>query len=211
MSRSPLSLRSLYLAADGTFRANGEWWVVWPLSRLVDENLTAWHDGTLEGSLLAFGDDGAGDLTEIQRWRYPTQPYAVIGRQLLIGDNQQFTLIDTERSSTRTVAVPPAHGHPSYGLVSPDGRSVAIEYRDPYQVMDLWLLDIQSMQWTHMPSMPVRAFIKRPAPTWTSDGRLAVVGDFDAEPNRRHLLIVWRPGEISLELREVTNDASFIA
>ena len=57
----PSSLRSLYLTDDGRFRADGEWWVVWPLSRLVDDNLCAWHDGSLDESLVAFGDDGAGD------------------------------------------------------------------------------------------------------------------------------------------------------
>jgi hypothetical protein len=57
----PTVLREMYRANDGRFRSDGEWWVVWPLDRLVDDNLRAWRDGSLERSLIAFGDDGTGD------------------------------------------------------------------------------------------------------------------------------------------------------
>jgi hypothetical protein len=59
--RLPASVRSLYVAVDGVFDADGQWWVVWPLDRLVTDNLSARRDGTLDDQLLAFGDDGTGD------------------------------------------------------------------------------------------------------------------------------------------------------
>jgi hypothetical protein len=150
------------------------------------------------------------DFSEIQRWRAPLRPHAVVGQKLLIADAHTFTLTDVETNSETTVAAPDAHGNPGYGIVSPDGRYVAIEYRDPDQIMDLWVLDIETMEWTHAPSMPVRAFIKRPEPTWTSDGRLAVLGCFGQPVESRYVLIVWRPGDADLSFRDTDQDALFI-
>jgi cell wall assembly regulator SMI1 len=59
--RLPASVRSLYVAVDRAFDGDGQWWVVWRLDRLVIDNLSAWRDGRLDDSLLAFGDDGTGD------------------------------------------------------------------------------------------------------------------------------------------------------
>jgi hypothetical protein len=60
-TRLPNAIRSLYAAADGRFRSDGEWWVVWPLEKLVKENKAAWLEGTLPADLVAFGDDGTGN------------------------------------------------------------------------------------------------------------------------------------------------------
>jgi cell wall assembly regulator SMI1 len=57
----PHDLRRLYTAADGLYDKPGDWWKVWPLSRLVDENLRVWATAALDEALLAFGDDGTGD------------------------------------------------------------------------------------------------------------------------------------------------------
>ena len=49
------------------------------LDRPVEDNLRAWQDGALDVTLMAFGDDGAGDpfcvrlggrSGEIVRWNY---------------------------------------------------------------------------------------------------------------------------------------------
>jgi SMI1/KNR4 family protein SUKH-1 len=56
----PAALDLLYLAADGLFDDAGQWWVVWPIQRVVDDTLAAWRSG-LDDSLLAFGDDGTGN------------------------------------------------------------------------------------------------------------------------------------------------------
>jgi hypothetical protein len=57
----PDALKAMYRAADGQSNADGQWWVVWPLDRLVAETLQRWNDGMLDPSLVAFGDDGTGD------------------------------------------------------------------------------------------------------------------------------------------------------
>ena len=56
----PAALDLLYLAADGLFNDAGQWWVVWPLTRVVDDTLAAWKTG-LDHGLIAFGDDGTGN------------------------------------------------------------------------------------------------------------------------------------------------------
>lgn len=74
----PEPVRGLYRASDGWFASEGQWFVVWPLARLVDDNLAGWDRG-LPRNLLAFGDDGTGnpfcvDLDEphdaVVRWNW---------------------------------------------------------------------------------------------------------------------------------------------
>ena len=73
----PADIAAIYAAADGRYNQQGQWWVVWPLNRLVEENHNAWLEG-LPRSFLAFGDDGAGnpfcvdikDSSEIFRWSW---------------------------------------------------------------------------------------------------------------------------------------------
>lgn len=57
----PDALKAMYRAADGRFNDAGQWWVVWPLERLVGYTLGAWGDGLLNRTLVAFGDDGTGN------------------------------------------------------------------------------------------------------------------------------------------------------
>ena len=57
----PPRLRTVYAAANGRYNSEGHYWVVWPLERLVEDNLAAWNDARLPNALLAFGDDGTGN------------------------------------------------------------------------------------------------------------------------------------------------------
>jgi cell wall assembly regulator SMI1 len=74
----PAALRSLYETSDGQFSEEGQWWVVWPLDRLIMENKDAWRKG-LPTALVAFGDDGTGNpfcvevgdaSSEVLRWNW---------------------------------------------------------------------------------------------------------------------------------------------
>lgn len=78
-ARLPDGLRVLYNQGDGRLRMDGEWWVVWPLERLVSENRAAWGDRRLPTNVLAFGDDGTGNpfcvflgevTDEVVRWSW---------------------------------------------------------------------------------------------------------------------------------------------
>jgi hypothetical protein len=75
----PSRVRRLYETSNGRYSESGQWWVVWPLARLADDNERAWGDGTLARHLLAFGDDGTGnpfcvalnsDADEVLRWNW---------------------------------------------------------------------------------------------------------------------------------------------
>jgi len=74
----PSPLRSLYFDGDGRYRPDGDWWVVWPIDRLVADTSAAWRDNTLHKPLIAFGDDGTGnpfcvspaDPTHVLRWSW---------------------------------------------------------------------------------------------------------------------------------------------
>ena len=57
----PEPVRRFLLNGDGRFDVDGQWWVAWPLQRIVQENLEAWSQRGLPRSLLAIGDDGTGD------------------------------------------------------------------------------------------------------------------------------------------------------
>lgn len=57
----PSWLRHVFEGCDGHFDEAGQWWVVWPLDRLVSWTMEARADGLLDPSLVAFGDDGTGD------------------------------------------------------------------------------------------------------------------------------------------------------
>lgn len=75
----PPPIRAVYAAGNGRYNTAGQWWVVWPLGRLVQDNVAAWNDGLLPRDLLAFGDDGAGnpfvlrldtESGDVARWNY---------------------------------------------------------------------------------------------------------------------------------------------
>jgi cell wall assembly regulator SMI1 len=74
----PDRLRAQYRVADGRYRQDGQWWVVWPLDRLAADNPDVWKSGMLSRDLLAFGDDGTGNpfcvpldgRDEVVRWSW---------------------------------------------------------------------------------------------------------------------------------------------
>ncbi|WP_232304106.1 SMI1/KNR4 family protein [Pseudofrankia sp. DC12] len=58
----PLALRDLLAASNGVFDRVGQWFVVWPLSRIVQDNSEAWElEGRDRRAYLGFGDDGTGN------------------------------------------------------------------------------------------------------------------------------------------------------
>ena len=59
--RLPVALCLLYADGNGRFDERGQWWVVWPIDRLVESNETYWREGWLDRSFVGFGDDGTGD------------------------------------------------------------------------------------------------------------------------------------------------------
>ena len=61
-------LRALYLVSDGVFDKAGQWFVVWPLAKVVERNQSAWVEGDVtRRQLVGFGDDGAGAVFCVPR------------------------------------------------------------------------------------------------------------------------------------------------
>lgn len=59
--RLPERLRELFRQADGRYQEQGEWWVLWPLDRVVADTNAASSQGSLSRALIAIGDDGNGN------------------------------------------------------------------------------------------------------------------------------------------------------
>lgn len=147
------------------------------------------------------------DLHEIFR---AERIHAVVGSRVLVSGLEGFAFVNVRSGRREELAEPAAVGYPSDGELSPDGRYVAIEFRNPAQYMDLWILDLQTLDWIHAPSMPVLAVVKRTGPLWSCDGRLVLLGYFGAESASK-TLVVWRPGQAQLAIRSVDYpDGSFV-
>ena len=56
----PETLAHLYGFANGFFDESGQWHVIWPLDRVVEDNLRYRRDALLPSTVIAFGDDGFG-------------------------------------------------------------------------------------------------------------------------------------------------------
>ncbi|MCW2913428.1 MAG: hypothetical protein JWN52_1496 [Actinomycetia bacterium] len=123
--------------------------------------------------------------------------YAVAGHRVLSQGAHGFVFTDVQTGARRDVTWPTSVGEPSDGLADPTGRYLAISFDHPAwpgprQRMDVWLLELATLRWLHMPSMPVPAALKFTGMNWTPDGRLILLGEFDGLGGA---LAVWRPGE----------------
>ena len=131
---------------------------------------------------------------------------AVVGDRVLTKGGKQFGLIDPLTGENVEFDAPTSIGTPSAGQLSPDGTLVAVAFGHPAwpgprQRLDVWVLDLDSLTWSHLPSMPVAAALKATAYQWLADGRFAIFGDFDRVGPA---LVTWRPGESQLEVRPLS-------
>jgi hypothetical protein len=138
----------------------------------------------------------------------------VIGRRVLTAEyGKPLRLTDVDTGKATEIPAPTQVGTASIGKVSPDGRWIAISYESPAwpgprQRMDVWLLDTRSLRWSHVPSMPVPVTLKATDLAWSPDGRLVMLGTFDATGDKDmqetiDILAVWRPGERQLRVRRI--------
>lgn len=135
--------------------------------------------------------------------------HAVVGDRILYRSNRGFALLDRQTGSEISIDSPTRIGGPDYGEVSPDGRQVAISFKHPTwgstQRLDVWVLNIETLEWTRLPSMPVAAALKSTDEVWAPHGRLVMLGHFDEVS---HALATWRPGDSQLQVREVDYEPS---
>ena len=68
------------------------------------------------------------------------------------------------------------------------------------QVTDIWLLDLRTRRWRHLPGTPLITGVKFMSMQWTADGRLVLAGDFE---RFGEALVVWRPGQDHLAIKRL--------
>ena len=107
-------------------------------------------------------------------------------------------------SGVRTHLRWPSRAHFGYRVYpEPRGSFVAVQFADPGhpggQLSDVWLLDVRTGTFTHIPGFPILENLKFSGIAWTSDHRLLVL----AQGGGRTALGVWRPGSTQLRVRTV--------
>ncbi|NOX23959.1 MAG: hypothetical protein GXP36_12860 [Actinobacteria bacterium] len=152
-------------------------------------------DGALSG-VIVDPEDLSTTLFDVGMIR------GVLGNRILhqAARGSDFALLDTLTGDEITIDLPVRFGQPGYGQLSPDGRYLAIPFKSPLQVFDIWVLDILTLQWSRVPSMPVVAEVKATTISWVADGRLVIL--LTLEP-AGHQLTTWTPGDPELQVRQL--------
>jgi len=129
----------------------------------------------------------------------------VFGSRVLhqAGGGSDFVLLDTLTGEEITIDLPVRFGQPGYGQLSPDGRYLAVPFKSPLQVFDIWVLDTLTLEWSQVPSMPVTASVKATTTAWVPDGRLVIL--LTLEPGG-HQLATWTPGDPELQVRQLDDE-----
>jgi hypothetical protein len=144
--------------------------------------------------------------TLAERSSYPE--VLVMGRRhvLTLDDREQNLVLRGPNGAVKLDKPSPMTGfvfnsHAPVAPVSPDGRYAIVRYGDhgtSPQGIDVWVLDLERAAWLHVPGMPVGGALKYAAETWSSDGRLVMVGRYtDDTP----IFATWRPGDARLAVR----------
>jgi len=167
--------------------------------------LLVWTEPAADGEKSALLDPGTGRVVA----SYP-EVLGVVGDLVLWGDQERgagpFTLTNRRTGARHRVPRPTPHGLADLGQASPDGRLLAVEFVDlswarvQGQVDDIWLLDLRTRRWRHLPGTPLITGVKFMSMRWTADGRLVLAGDFE---RFGEAVVVWRPGQDHLAVKRL--------
>lgn len=135
---------------------------------------------------------------------------AVFDHRVLVERAGSLTVVDPATDVSTPVKTPESDGSVGYGIVSPDERFVLVAFGNPAwpgprQLLDLWLLDTSTLEWSQLPGMPVAVALKSFAFDWAGDGRVVMLGAFDGVGTA---VVTWKPLEDRLRLRMVNAQAS---
>jgi hypothetical protein len=124
---------------------------------------------------------------------------AATGKTLVLaGPDRQLILRDGDSGRERRVPWPSTLGGLDEIAVDPSGWVVAVAFADPAaQVLDVWLLDVQSGLVAQLPGMPAVVELKRTSMAWTDDSRLV----FLARSGGRDVVATWRLGRDWLAIK----------
>jgi hypothetical protein len=133
--------------------------------------------------------------------------WAIFGTQALSAPRwpRPLTLTDLSTGQHRSLPWPSVADIRDEALPSPSGRMLALSFGrfitndDEVQFTDVWLLDLGTLGFTHLPDMPAELELKRSGMEWSPDGRLVWLG-WSAG---RSVVALWKPGDDRIRVREV--------
>jgi hypothetical protein len=152
-------------------------------------------------------DTSAGEVLLDQQLRPTVRStlIAVAGKVLITADSERINVAG--RGSAR---LPATIGTLEDFYVSPDNAYVAVEFDNPAcpgprQCLDIWMLRLATMSWSHPPSMPVAMYLKPHNLFWSRSGRITWLGTFDGVGDA---IATWQPGATALRMRQISLPAS---
>jgi hypothetical protein len=124
------------------------------------------------------------------------------GEELL--EENRLSLVDLATGARRPLKWPSILRGLDEIAVQPHGPLVAVGFGDPAypgpaQAADVWMLDTETGEFSHLPGFPAQVRLKFSSMAWTSDDRLVLL----VESGERTVLAVWRPGSPTLPLRQL--------
>jgi hypothetical protein len=128
------------------------------------------------------------------------QALPVVGNLVLTGSERRTPLVLHDVRSGASFRLRWPSG-PGYGLRvatgHPNGRLATVDFGkySPVDRFDVWLLDVVTRRWRHLPGMPAHFIPKVTDLQWTPDGRLVIFSS--------NVLAVWRSGQPGLTVRRV--------
>ena len=141
--------------------------------------------------------------------RYPAVAVVDSHRVITFGNRHRggaVRLLDLRTGEAALLDRPDLDAHFDVRGVSPDGPWLAVVFvtmsRMPTTV-DVWMLDLISLEWQRLPSMPALGSPMSGAVAgWAPDGRLVLVGQFNQDAGFVTQLATWRVGDAELSLME---------
>ncbi|MBO3747451.1 hypothetical protein J5X84_15345 [Streptosporangiaceae bacterium NEAU-GS5] len=145
---------------------------------------------------------------------YPRVLATTPGEWLVERPDKGLALVVPGTGKERPISRPTGADEVKDGAASADGRHIAVPFLASGpgvpEYLDVWVLDVQTRQWTRLPSMPVPVDVKTRRMRWTPDGRLVLAGAFVTTTNAYALdgdyagmVGVWRPGDQALSVKRL--------
>ncbi len=150
------------------------------------------------------------DPDTLDETELPGRVIGVFDDRVLVESAGSLAVVNLATDISTPVETPESDGTVGYGIVSPNDQFVLVVFGNPAwpgprQLLDLWLLDTATLEWSQLPGMPVAAALKSLAIDWAPDGRLVMLGNFDGVGTA---VVAWQPSEDQLRFRTVNAEAS---